>query len=114
MSVYAQDNVGIGTNTPNASAILELLSTNKGMLVPRMNTVGMTSITSPANSLLVYNTDSMCYFFYRLPSLSWVSLCSSGSGGSGINGATGNTGAVGPMRSILLPKQMVLYPQTSV
>lgn len=93
-SVYAQDNVGIGTNTPNASAILELLSTNKGMLVPRMNTIGMTSIPSPANSLLVYNTDSMCYFFYRLPSLSWISLCNSGSG-SGSNGATGSTGPTG-------------------
>lgn len=94
-SVKAQDNVGIGTNTPNASAILELLSTNKGMLVPRMNTIGMTSIPSPANSLLVYNTDSMCYFFYRLPSLTWVSLCNGGSGGSGNNGATGSTGPTG-------------------
>jgi len=95
LSVKAQDNVGIGTVTPNASSILELLSTNKGFLVPRMNTTGMTAISNPANSLLVYNTDSMCYFFYRLPSLTWVSLCNSGSGGSGSNGATGVTGATG-------------------
>ncbi len=94
-SLHAQGNVGIGTNTPNASAILELLSTNKGMLVPRMNTAGMTAIPSPANSLLVYNTDSMCYFFYRLPSLTWVSLCNTGSGGGGGNGATGATGPTG-------------------
>lgn len=95
LSVKGQTNVGIGTTTPDVSAILELLSTNKGFLVPRMNTAGINAIPSPANSLLVYNTDSMCYFFYRLPSLTWVSLCRSGSGSSGSNGATGNTGAAG-------------------
>ncbi len=92
--VQAQDNVGIGTVAPNASAILEMLSTNKGVLVPRMNTAGMTAIVNPANSLLVYNTDSMCYFFYRVPSLTWVSLCTA-SGGGGSVGATGNNGATG-------------------
>jgi hypothetical protein len=90
----AQDNVGIGTNTPDASAILEMLSNNKGLLVPRMNTAGMNAITSPANSLLIYNTDSMCYFFYRQPISAWVSLCSS-TGGSGTIGFTGATGASG-------------------
>lgn len=95
LSVQAQGNVGIGTSTPNSSAILELVATNKGLLVPRMNTAGMNAIPNPQNSLLVYNTDSMCYFFYRLPSLTWTSLCNSGSGGSGTNGATGNTGSTG-------------------
>src|ERR1700749_3517275 len=92
----AQDNVGIGTNTPVPSAILELLSSNKGMLVPRMNTVAMNAIASPANSLLIYNTDSMCYFFYRLPSATWINLCNTGTGGTGTTGATGPTGANGP------------------
>jgi hypothetical protein len=91
----AQDNVGIGTPIPDASAILELLSANKGMLVPRMNTAGMNAIAAPANSLLIYNTDSMCYCFYRLPSTSWISLCSGGSGGAGATGPTGATGATG-------------------
>ena len=49
----AQDNVGIGTPSPDASAILELLSVNKGMLVPRMNTAGMTAIPAPANSYFI-------------------------------------------------------------
>ncbi len=91
----AQDNVGIGTPTPDASAILELLSVNKGMLVPRMNTAGMNAIAAPANSLLIYNTDSMCYCFYRLPSTSWISLCSGLSGGAGASGPTGAAGATG-------------------
>ncbi len=82
MSLHAQDNVGIGTNTPDASAILELLSSNKGLLVPRMNTAGMNAIASPENSLLIYNTDSMCYFFYRQPTTSWVSMCNLSLGNS--------------------------------
>lgn len=91
----AQDNVGIGTNTPDASAILEMLSSNKGVLVPRMNTASMLAIPTPANSLLIYNTDSMCYCFYRQPTAAWFSLCSLSGGGSGSMGATGATGAAG-------------------
>jgi hypothetical protein len=94
---FAQGNVGVGTNTPDASAILEILSTNQGLLVPRMNTAGMNAIPSPANSLLIYNTDSMCYFFYRQPSTAWISLCSinSNGGNSGFTGTTGITGGTG-------------------
>ncbi len=91
----AQDNVGIGTTAPDATAILELLSTNKGLLVPRMNTAGMLAIATPANSLLIYNTDSMCYFFYRVPTTSWISLCTATGGGSGATGPTGPAGAAG-------------------
>jgi hypothetical protein len=93
--ISAQDNVGVGTTTPDASAIMELLSANKGMLVPRMNTAGMLAIPAPANSLLIYNTDSMCYFFYRQPTTTWTSLCSGSGGGSGAVGPTGPTGAAG-------------------
>ncbi len=52
---YAQ--IGIGTNTPNASAQLEISSTNKGLLPPRMNQNQRTAIASPANGLLVYQED---------------------------------------------------------
>ncbi len=93
----AQDNVGIGTNTPDASAILEILSANKGVLAPRMNTAGMLAIPAPANSLLIYNTDSMCYFFYRVPTTAWISLCTAaGAGSAGPTGPAGAAGATGP------------------
>jgi hypothetical protein len=58
--LYAQNNVGIGTNAPNASSILELLATDKGLLVPRVALAAINN-NAPigariANSLLVYNT----------------------------------------------------------
>ena len=53
--------VGIGIATPNASAILDLTSTNKGLLIPRVALTATNSISpfgSTVTSLLVYNTAS--------------------------------------------------------
>ena len=95
-SLIAQDNVGIGTNTPAPSAIFGLLSTNEWLLFPRMTAVQRLAIVAPSNSLLVYDTDSMCYFFYRTAPPSWVSLCrASAGGGTGPTGPTGPTGSSG-------------------
>ncbi|MCB0508147.1 MAG: hypothetical protein R2739_10820 [Chitinophagales bacterium] len=52
-------NVGVGTSSPNSSSILDITSSNKGLLVPRVALTGTTdasTISSPATSLLVYNT----------------------------------------------------------
>lgn len=52
-------NVGVGTNTPNASAVLDVSATNRGLLPPRVALTGATdvaTIASPATGLLVYNT----------------------------------------------------------
>lgn len=95
----AQNNMGIGTLTPDSSAILELQSTEKGFLIPRMTTVQRLAIPIPANGLMVYDTDSSCFFFYKQPG-SWLSLCSlQGSQGlqgpPGITGTTGSAGTTG-------------------
>lgn len=65
VSVYhngISQNIGIGTNTPNSSAKLDITSTNSGLLIPRVALVSVTNssspISSPATSLLVYNTNS--------------------------------------------------------
>ncbi len=53
------DNVGLGTNSPNASAQLEMAAINRGLLVNRVALVAtnnVSPITSPATGLLVYNT----------------------------------------------------------
>lgn len=50
-------NVGIGTATPDASAILEISATNKGLLIPRLN-LSSSAPSSPAPYLLVFNTNN--------------------------------------------------------
>jgi len=49
--LYSQNNVGIGTPTPDASSILELNSTTKGFLAPRMTTAERLAIATPAIGL---------------------------------------------------------------
>ena len=44
---------GIGTNNPDPSSILEIASTTKGLLIPRMNNTQMTAI-SAVQGLMVY------------------------------------------------------------
>ena len=50
--VHAQ-NIGIGTNSPHASALLDVSSNSKGMLVPRMTSAQRTAIASPATGLSI-------------------------------------------------------------
>ncbi len=54
---------GIGTTTPNASARLEVASTDKGFLLPRMTAEQRAAITNPANGLVVYQTDATTGFY---------------------------------------------------
>ena len=56
--------VGINTTSPHASAALDVSSTTKGMLVPRMLESERMYITSPANGLLVYQTDGTAGFYF--------------------------------------------------
>jgi uncharacterized protein (TIGR02145 family) len=49
--------VGIGTTTPDASAALELESTTKGFLLPRMTLAQIKAIVTPAEGLMVYCLD---------------------------------------------------------
>jgi hypothetical protein len=55
-------NVGIGTSSPSASALLDLTSTNSGLLIPRValtaKSGNTTPIASPTTGLIVYNTAS--------------------------------------------------------
>lgn len=70
-------NVGIGTITPNASAILDLTSTTKGLLLPRMTATQASAIT-PVNGLIIYSTDTNGTFtsigFWGYENGAWVKL----------------------------------------
>jgi hypothetical protein len=96
-SIIAQSNsVGIGTLTPAPSALLDVDATAKGVLVPRLTTVQRLAIVAPANSLLVFDTDFACFYYWDALAASWKSLCNTGlAGTTGITGATGGTGNTG-------------------
>ena len=61
----AQQNVGIGTSTPQASAQLEVSSTAKGFLPPRMDSTQRNAIVSPATGLTIYNTTINAFQVYN-------------------------------------------------
>lgn len=65
-------NIGIGTTVPDASAILELQSTSKGLLIPRMTNAQMNAIVTPANGLLVFNTTDNSLYIRK--STGWVNV----------------------------------------
>ncbi|MEN9399125.1 MAG: hypothetical protein RL632_226 [Bacteroidota bacterium] len=93
-TIFAQNNVGIGTNTPDPSAIVDMSASDKGMLVPRMTSAQRTAIVNPAEALLVYDTDVECYFYFKLSS-GWLNLCAAMTGPQGPAGATGPQGPIG-------------------
>lgn len=86
---------------PDASAVLDAKSTNKGMLVPRMTQAQRNAIGSPANSLLIYQTDNTPgYYYWDQPSTTWQRLAlASGQitvGTSGVGlGVTGSPVSLG-------------------
>lgn len=71
------DRVGIGTASPNSSAILDLVSTNKGFLAPRMTTTQRNSVSGPAVGLMIYNTTLNQFEYWNG---SWIAI-----GGAGGN-----------------------------
>lgn len=63
LSITVTAQTGIGTTTPDSSAKLEVASTNKGILIPRMTSAQRDAIANPANGLLVYQTDGIIGFY---------------------------------------------------
>ena len=63
LSLFSQ--VGIGTTNPDTSSILDITSTTQGVLTPRMTTVQRNAISSPAEGLLVFDTDESVFYFYN-------------------------------------------------
>lgn len=61
---WGTGNIGIGTATPNSSAILDLESTTLGFLPPQMTTTQVNAIASPAAGLLVWNTTTTRYNYF--------------------------------------------------
>ena len=92
--------VGIGTDNPDNSAVLDIESTTKGLLAPRMTAAQRTAISTPAEGLIVFQTDNTpnLYCFVNgawTPILSspsaglWTPVITDASGGSISGTATG-------------------------
>ncbi len=87
LSIQAQ--IGIGTSSPDVSSLLDLSSTTKGFLLPRMTTVQQQAMLNPAIGLIVFNTTTGAVETNKGNSFGtyWV----------GATGAIGTTGPIGPM-----------------
>jgi len=74
INIYAQ--VGIGTTTPDDSAALDVSSSSKGLLMPRLTTTERDNISLPATGLMIFNTSSndvqLCIGTPSAPS--WVGI----------------------------------------
>ncbi len=77
-----QAQVGIGTKTPNPSAMLEVKATNRGVLIPRLTMTQRNAIKSPANSLLIYQTDNTPGYYYFASGV-WTRLATGTGSGTG-------------------------------
>ena len=65
--------VGVGTTTPDPSSVLDVVSSNSGILIPRLLVSERINITNPAEGLLVYQTDDITGFYY-FNTTQWVRL----------------------------------------
>src|SRR5258708_6382735 len=106
--------INADSSLPDPSAILDLKSGKKGLLVPRMTLAQRNAISVPAIGLLIYQTDNTPGF-YCYDGAAWGAVKGSGGGGTGTgnnwslngndisNSNTGNVGinASGPIKNQL-------------
>jgi hypothetical protein len=103
LAAQAQTNpgVGIGTTAPDASAALEIVSADKGALLPRLSESARLGIGAPAAGLIVFQTDgSKPGFYYNAGSSAapeWLRLTDSK--GLSYDATTGLSVGTGPLHS---------------
>ena len=102
-SVISYAQVGINTNTPDASSALDIESTTGGILIPRLTETQRDAISSPATGLMIYQTDQTTGFYFydgtawtRIEGVAGPQGEQGPAGPQGIQGETGATGPQGP------------------
>lgn len=120
ISEMSSAQVGIGTTNPEASSVLDVYSTDKGFLMPRLTTVQRNAIRSPTTGLLIYNTTTSIFNFYDLGWKDFITgLVLPINGGTGIAnsnlstlalpGAFATTIRTSGLTDVTLPRSGTLY-----
>lgn len=74
--LYSQVGINSDGSSPNSSAMLDIQSTQAGLLVPRMTEAQRNSIGNPAMGLMIYQTDGTAGFYY-FNGNAWTSVAAS-------------------------------------
>jgi hypothetical protein len=90
--------VGIGTTSPNSSAQLDISSTSRGLLIPRMSTTAISAIGSPAKGLMVYDTtqNQLVVNMGTAAAPDWENVVAKSGWSLTGNGGTGGSAVLGP------------------
>lgn len=68
--------IGIGTDVPASSSLLDVSSDRKGILIPRLTSQQIAAIENPAHSLFVFNISENMFMFYDANLLQWKAMVS--------------------------------------
>ena len=93
----ATGSAGIGTTSPDPSSVLEVVSTSKGILIPRMTKNQRDAIPIPSTGLLIFQTNSTPGFYYYSGN-AWVAVSTKGA-----NAALSNLKAPTAVNQSLIP-----------
>ncbi|MFK5855086.1 MAG: FISUMP domain-containing protein [Bacteroidota bacterium] len=108
LSIMLQAQVGINTDgsTPNPSAMLDIKSSDKGLLIPRMTQSEIENITNPAGGLMVYSTTNEQFYTFVASEITWKEIAYGtgtivpfGDGSIGTSGSCDNTGVYGDYKT---------------
>jgi trimeric autotransporter adhesin len=92
--LLAQQGIGIGNSTPHASSLLDITSTNKGVLIPRMNKTQRNAIPTPAQGLMVFQNGPDTVGLYCYNGASWQMMTTNSWSTNG-NANTNNSNFIG-------------------
>ncbi|TWP29125.1 hypothetical protein ETU08_04160 [Apibacter muscae] len=74
-NIYHRGNVVIGNSVIDKNAQLEIASSSKGILIPRLTNSERNTINDPANGLIIFNTTTNCLNYFSTDANKWLSLC---------------------------------------
>jgi uncharacterized protein (TIGR02145 family) len=74
IALFAQVSINTDSTAPDNSSMLDVKSSTRGLLIPRMTTAERNSIATPASSLMIFNTTTRCFEAYDQITSSWENI----------------------------------------